>query len=106
MLTVSTKEEAKRLIRSELNFGLTKKSIAYFQEADPRTIYYKYCGIGHDKPDIYKDRLLIYIIYGKDHNINNYKYNIMTYKTQKRRRYLHDLVKYENYISISWENKY
>ena len=30
MLIVNIKEEAKRFIRSELNFGLTKKLVVYF----------------------------------------------------------------------------
>ena len=80
ILTVNTKEKTKRLVRNELNFGLARKSIVHFQKTDPKAICYKYCDIGHDKSDIYKDRLLIYIIYGKDYNTNNYKYNIITYK--------------------------
>ena len=81
VLTVNTKKKAKRFVRNGLNFGLIRKSVVYFWEADLKTIYYKYCDIGHDKLSIYRDRLLIYIIYGRDYNINNYKYNIITYKT-------------------------
>ena len=77
---VNIKEKAERFIRSGLNFGLIRKSVVYFWEADFRTICYKCCDIGHDKLDICKDRLLICIIYGKDYNINDYKYNIMIYK--------------------------
>ena len=80
MFIVSIKKEAKRLIRSGLNFGLIRKSVVYFWEVDFKAICYKCCDIGHDKLGIYKDRLLIYIIYGRDYNINNYKYNIIIYK--------------------------
>ena len=31
---------------------------------------------------------------------------MITYKGKKERRCLYDLVKYGNYISIGWENKY
>ena len=67
---------------------------------------YRYCGIGHEKPEICENRLPIYKIYERDHYINNYIYNILIYKARKRRRYLHDLIKYGNYINISWENKH
>ena len=80
ILIVNTKKKAKRLIRNGLNFGLTRKSVVYFWETDLKAIYYKYYDIGHDKPNIYKNRLLIYVIYGKDYNTNNYKYNIIIYK--------------------------
>ena len=80
IFTVSTKKKIKKLIKNGLNFGLAKKSVVYFWEVDFKVIYYKYYDIGHDKPDIYKDRLLIYIIYGRDYDTNNYKYNIITYK--------------------------
>ena len=80
MFIVSTKKEAKRLIRSGLNFGLVRKLVVYFQEVDFRAICYKYYGIGHDKPGVYKDRFLMCIICGRDYDINNYKYNIIIYK--------------------------
>ena len=80
VLTVNIKEETKRFIRSGLNFGLIKKSVAYFWEVDFKAICYKCYGIGHDKLNIYKNRLLIYIIYGRDYDTNNYKYNIIIYK--------------------------
>ena len=77
---VNIKKKIKRFIRNGLNFGLARKSIVYFWEADSKAIYYKYCDIGYDKPNIYRNRFLIYIIYGRDYNINNYKYNIIIYK--------------------------
>ena len=77
---VNIKKKTKKLIRSGLNFGLVKKLVVYFQEANFRTICYKYYDIGHDKPGIYKDRLLIYIIYERDYDTNNYKYNMIIYK--------------------------
>ena len=80
VLTVNIKEKAERLVRSGLNFGLIRKSVVYFWEADFKVICYKCCGIGHDKLDIYRDRLLIYIIYGRDYDIDNHKYNIIIYK--------------------------
>ena len=55
----------------------------------------------HEKPKICEDRLPIYKIYEKDYYTNNYTYNILTYKTRKNKRYLYDLVKYGNYISIN-----
>ena len=55
----------------------------------------------HEKPKTCGNRLPIYKIYGKDHHTNNYIYNMLIYKTRKGRRYLHDLVKYGNYINIS-----
>ena len=80
MFIVNTKEKAEKLIKNGLNFGLARKSVAYFQEVDFKAICYKCCGIGHDKPGTYKDRLLMCIIYEKDHNTNNYKCNIIIYK--------------------------
>ena len=61
---------------------------------------YKYYNIKYDKLGIYENRPPIYKIYKKDYNINNHIYNIVNYKALKRRRYLHDLVKYDNYTSI------
>ena len=62
--------------------------------------------MGHEKPKIYGNRLSIYKIYGRDYYTNNHIYNILTYKARKGRKYLLDLVKYGNYISIGWENKH
>ena len=56
--------------------------------------------MGHEKPEICEDRLPICKICGKDYHTNDYIYNILTYKARKGRRYLHDLVKCGNYISI------
>ena len=106
VLIISTKEEADRLIKNRLNFKNIKKSVLYFWEADSRVIYYKYCGIRYEKPEACGDRPLIYEICGKDYYTNNYTYNIIIYKGKKRRRCLYDLVKYGNYISMGWENKY
>ena len=103
---VSTKEEAERLVRSGLNFGLARKSVVYFWEADPRAICYKCCGIGHDKPDACGDRLLICVICGRDHDTDDHKCNVMTCKAQKGRRCLHDSVKCGNCTSMGWENKH
>ena len=80
VLTVSTKKEAERLVRSGLNFGLVRKSVVYFWEADFRAICYKCCGIGHDKPGACGDRLLMCIICGRDYDIDDHKCNIMTCK--------------------------
>ena len=55
----------------------------------------------HEKPKVYRDRFPIYKIYGRDYHTDNYIYNILTYKARKGRRYLHDLVEYGNYTSIS-----
>ena len=96
ILTINTKKKADRLIKNDLNFRYIKKSVLYFQEANFRAIYYRYYKIGYEKPKIYEDRLPIYKIYEKDYHINNYIYNILTYKARKRRRCLHDLIKYEN----------
>ena len=57
--------------------------------------------MGHEKPEACGDRPPMCEIYGKDHNINNHMYNVITYKGKKERRYLYDLVKYGNYISIN-----
>ena len=43
----------------------------------------------------------MYKICKKDYNTNNYNYNIVNYKALKERRYLYDLVKCGNYISIN-----
>ena len=56
VLTISIKEETKRLIKNGFNFGLRRKSVVYFYEADSRDICYKYCDIGHDKLGIYRIR--------------------------------------------------
>ena len=60
----------------------------------------------HEKPKACGDRLPIYKICGRDYHINDYICNMLTYKARKGRRCLYDLVKYDNYISIGWENKY
>ena len=97
---MGTKEKTDRLIKNDLNFRYIKKSVLYFQKADSRTIYYRYYGIGHEKPKTCENRLPIYKIYEKDYHINNYTYNILTYKARKKKRYLYDLIKCGNYISI------
>ena len=84
---VGTKEEADRQIKNGLNFKNIKKLVLYFQEADPRVIYYKYCGIGYEKPEVYENKSYIYEIYGKDHHTNNYTYNIIIYKDKKKDTY-------------------
>ena len=106
VLILGTKKEADRLVKNRLNFRNIKKSVLYFQKADPRAIYYKYCGIRHEKLEIYENKPPICEIYGKDYYINNYTYNIIIYKSKKRRRCLYDLVKYENYTNINQKNKY
>ena len=100
------KKKTDRLIKNGLNFRYIRKSVLYFQEANPRIIYYRCCGIGHEKPKIYENKPPIYKIYEKDYYTNNHIYNILTYKVRKRRRYLHDLVKYDNYININQKNKH
>ena len=57
--------------------------------------------MGHEKPEICGNKFFIYKIYEKNYHTNNHTYNILTYKARKKRRYLHDLIKYDNYISIS-----
>ena len=94
------KKEVDRLVKNGLNFGNIRKLVLYFWEADPRAIYYKCCRIRHEKLKVYEDRPPIYEICGKDYYINNYTYNIITYKDKKEKRCLHDLIKCENYISI------
>ena len=56
--------------------------------------------MGHEKPEVYENKPPIYEICEKDHYTNNYTCNLIIYKSKKRRRYLYDLVKYENYINI------
>ena len=56
--------------------------------------------MGHEKPEACGDRLPIYKIYERDYHTNNYTYNILTYKVRKKKKYLHDLIKYDNYTSI------
>ena len=62
--------------------------------------------MGHEKPEACEDRPSIYKIYGKDYYTNNHTCNILIYKARKRRKCFHDLIKYGNYTSMSWENKY
>ena len=95
------KEEADRLIKNRLNFRNIRKLVLYFQEADPRVIYYKYYGIRYEKLEIYGDKPSIYEIYGKNYYINNHTYNIIIYKNKKKKRCLYDLIKYGNYININ-----
>ena len=82
---IGIKEEADRLVKNRLNFKNIKKSVSYFWKADPRAIYYKYCGIGYEKPEIYGDKPPIYEICGKDYHTNNYTYNIIIYKNKKKK---------------------
>ena len=56
--------------------------------------------MGHEKSEICGDKPPICKICGRDHHTNDYTYNILTYKARKGRRYLYDLIKYGNYISI------
>ena len=100
VLIVGTKEEADYLVKNRLNFRNIRKSVLYFQEADPRAICYKYYEIRYEKSEAYGDRPLIYEIDGKDYHTNNHTYNKIIYKNKKRKRCLHDLIKYENYINI------
>ena len=68
---------------------------------DSRAIYYKYYGIRYEKLKTYEDKPFIYKIYEKDYYINNYTYNIIIYKSKKKRRCLYNLIKYGNYININ-----
>ena len=101
ILIIIIKKKTDRLIKNRLNFKNIKKIVLYFQKADPRAIYYKYYEIRHEKPKIYEDKPSIYEIYGKNHYTNNHTYNMIIYKSKKKRRCLYDLIKYENYISIN-----
>ena len=56
--------------------------------------------MGHKKPEVCGDRLLICEICGRDYHINDYICNILIYKARKERRCLYDLVKCDNYISM------
>ena len=94
------KEEVDRLVKNRLNFGNIRKSVLYFWEADPRAIYYKYCGMGYEKSEACGDKPPICEICGKDHYTNDHMCNVIIYKGKKKRRCLYDLVKYGNYISI------
>ena len=87
VFTMGIKEETDRLIKNRFNFKNIRKSVLYFQEADPRAIYYKYCGIGHEKSETYENKPPIYEIYGKDHHTNNHTYNMITYKDKKKDSY-------------------
>ena len=101
VFNISTKKKVDHLIKNDLNFKHIKKLVLYFQKTDPRIIYYRCYKIRHEKPKTCGDRLSIYKICGRDHHTNNYIYNILTYKARKKRRYLYDLIKYDNYINIS-----
>ena len=82
---ISIKEEADRLIKNRLNFRNIRKSVLYFQEADFRAIYYKYYEIRHEKPEAYENKPLIYEIYEKNHHTNNHTYNVIIYKSKKKK---------------------
>ena len=98
---IGIKKKADRLVKNGLNFKNIRKPVTFFWEANLRAIYYKYYNIGHDKLEICEDRPSIYKIYKKDYNINNHIYNIVNYKALKKRRYLYDLIKYDNYTNIN-----
>ena len=57
--------------------------------------------MGHEKPEICENKPPIYKIYERDYHTNNYTCNILIYKARKERKYLYDLIKYDNYINIS-----
>ena len=97
---MGTKKEADRLIKNDLNFRYIRKLILYFWEADFRAIYYRCCGMGHEKSEVCGNRFSICKIYGRDYHTNDYTCNILTYKARKERRCLYDLIKYGNCISI------
>ena len=56
--------------------------------------------MGHEKPEACENKPPIYEICGKDHHTNNYTCNVIIYKGKKGRKYLYDLVKYGNCISM------
>ena len=94
------KEKTDRLVKNGLNFGYIRKSVLYFWEADFKAICYRCCGMGHEKPKVCGDKPPICKICGRDYYTDDYTCNMLTYKVRKKRRYLYDLVKYGNYISI------
>ena len=56
--------------------------------------------MGHEQLKVYEDKPPIYEIYEKNYYINNHTCNIIIYKNKKRRKYLHDLIKYGNYTNM------
>ena len=98
---INIKKETDRLVKNRLNFRNIRKLVLYFWKADLRTVYYKYCGIRHEKPEACENKSFIYEICEKDHHTNNYTCNMIIYKNKNKIKYLHDLVKYENYTNIS-----
>ena len=83
---IGIKKEIDRLVKNRLNFKNIKKLVLYFQKADLRAIYYKYYGMGHEKPEICGDKPFIYEIYGKDYYINNYTYSTRSKVSVRIRR--------------------
>ena len=82
---ISIKKKINRLVKNGLNFRYIKKSVLYFWKIDFRVIYYRCCGMGQEKPEVYENRFFIYKIYGKDYYINDYIYNILTCKARKKK---------------------
>ena len=104
ILIIIMKEEADRLIRHGLNFGNVQKLVTQYWEANLRVVYYKCYRIRHDKPGVYRDRPLIYIIYGRGYSTNDHTYSMISYRAPKGRRYIYDLIKYGNCTSQGQEN--
>ena len=101
VFTINIKEKVDLLIKNGLNFRYMRKLVLYFQKIDFKVICYRCCKIRHEKSEVYGNRFFMCKICGRDYHTNNYIYNILIYKARKGKRCLHDLVKYDNYISIS-----
>ena len=104
VLTVATKEEADRLLRSGLNFGNVRKPVTQYWEANPRTLCFKCCGVGHEKPGACGDRPQMCAVCGRGHITDDHTCSVTAYRALRGRRCLHDSVKCGNCISMGWDN--
>ena len=62
-------------------------------------MYFTYNGFDYKKSDACGKKPFKYIIYIKNYSTDDYKYKIITYKAQKKRRYIYNIVRYINYSS-------
>ena len=71
VIIVSNKLIVKQFVASNLRFGKMVKKVEKFWKADPRSIYLRYCGIGHKHSKKYGNRPKKCVMYTGEYQVNN-----------------------------------